>query len=1673
MVRYIYCSFFSSYISIINLTITLTTTYLTRILIYSTLTIIFTERRNFWKNHPDVTSLCAVLLQFIEDTNRKVRIDGESMSPTRPSESKSSSRSPSHKLRNKHHNNNNNTMMRQIYGLNYFNREVTENELALHSRFFTFPIDGDDTAKALKIEEDMSEESQKLLTESRKQRNKTEHMKVSGNDLIDIKSFQSSTTMDSIQAKRAKHLNLAQHLVNYSSNPKCNANTMPLTSISTFVSVSDTQDPLTATCAIIALSNIASYKHVREYMIENNLMHRISNIIPVSVGPSSAMATSLYFYYFSCDIETEDRVYNAGGQYIAANGMIIKNSLLQIISLKTLVNLMPGGDRLRITESFMKIIHLFLPENILPSEFDIATYDRDIALEYLPLLLSVTTFTNTHSTLLACDIFDLLAKTSIYAKETNDIDIAILTSQILITFLQVQDHHVTHIISNQNNYIYSIEKLFDIKNIIVIKNCMHSIAIMSGVNEMCDNVRDSEILAVVSHTIFSWEDLEPSVAYDAACYYSNICQTKIKSASSVTNSTDNDDNNNNDDDDNYLRNLVTNDKLALSLMALIAKSSSNFKAQQVAIFALQNLLTIRENCIDLCSSVLPTLLYLIELHQDYGAAQCVYNISCIKECIPILKENQVHLKSLEYYVMIAESQSSSLSSGSGSGSGSGDHNHNRNNHSSSPRQHHQHGSSGSNNTGIINLNVKCTFLDIICQMFYDKDIINDVIRHNIIEKLYDTIQIQPSSVIDNNNNKNNVIEDDDEDDEDGITDYGSVYDDNGEIASQREAAKLWPIVVKIALNVVDHCKVLTEKQRILIVGILKVMCVEGSPDDIIGKSSVVMAYLSLTLEDFSEVDNVLRSILSLSHADLVIESVSTILYNLTCSSKNADLLLKDDVYINIMINIMRNGRPETQINIAKAMRTLCSMSRCIELLTYTSRTIVNSALSDYIVIAILKTSSEEIKVVCSEAFYNMLTHIDTRQSLLKGDLWWAITRICRTDCMGIRLAAAKALLDLSQEYETSIALRDHHILSFIQDLVLGEHDLSFIDILIKATQNLCNFYKNQQDISDKDKDNESKNNNDELFGIKKESTTSSSSSLSLNLFAPHEFISLVKICTDALSKCVNIDTIRGVLIIMNNISVQRVNGWDQCFLEDCELIDSLKVSINTWNKDNQCRDLIANLLWNLTTSTFICTHISLFDLIPIINATYIEEYGENYPSTCEYLLGVLDHYVTVPTRKDNVSNTENDGSSRPNSSSSTTAPDTPSHKQHETTIHEGCTPKEILKVDLIYLLIYDAFGVGETNGSNPYSLSCRNVAMTLLAYIVDDMDQKRLTTDIIQGIFNEEYMNNNSLRDNLMVIVHVLSQHANAAGYLIDSHIFTVLYNLTIKLKTTNIALIKYCSCCIRNIGQHEDLVPRLVETININKLITHILEISLAENVSLDISFFLYYCQKYQLKNHYIINSEYALDTCAKIMDVWKGEGVQGDNTQISKVCKLVIGEILEKYSEGIFIEPGFVDSMFNEMTNGNFKAVADYVDTSKPRQLNITPLFESKNKNKNDFIFIGKLLNYYVTTSTIDTGLWKPYLVIKREKMVTEMLDKSIIIPASYIKMIPAATRIDSKWSKVEETHERLGLPLPVEIDQYFSNEIFSEQEDDYDNEIDMQGSYGGDNEFKSNVDEGKEMI
>jgi hypothetical protein len=209
------------------------------------------------------------------------------------------------------------------------------------------------------------------------------------------------------KAKIVKHRNLSTHLMNYSANPDLNKGTMSLKSIQTFINVADSDDPVTVSNCMIALSNVASSDHVRTLLFEVNALHKFTNMLHNIRGKAALRAAGLLFYYFSCDKETEDRVYNSCSSFLQANGAS-KEQETRLLSLYTLNNLLPCIDRARVADITMRIIHANF-------ENSIAGGDRAQLALFLLIMQNMCCFSNVHSTLLGLNVLELIAQAASFA----------------------------------------------------------------------------------------------------------------------------------------------------------------------------------------------------------------------------------------------------------------------------------------------------------------------------------------------------------------------------------------------------------------------------------------------------------------------------------------------------------------------------------------------------------------------------------------------------------------------------------------------------------------------------------------------------------------------------------------------------------------------------------------------------------------------------------------------------------------------------------------------------------------------------------------------------------------------------------------------------------------------------------------------------------------------------------------------------------------------------------------------------------------------------------------------------------------------------------------------------------------------------------------------------------
>jgi hypothetical protein len=233
-------------------------------------------------------------------------------------------------------------------------------------------------------------------------------------------------TVKAEASKLIKHRNLAAHLARFStsvdSNPAVKPANINTAAVQTFVNVAETTDPQVATYAIIGLSNISTHPFVRSILVEINAVHKFTSLIALLKGAQAQWAASLLFYYFSCETEIEDRIYNASISLLQSNGLQsggLQQSEGSVdffirtlrITLDTLSNLLPCLDRIRVTELIMNIIY----QHFMPNAQLTFGNSEAIIVRNLEIILNATAFSNTHATLLGHDILEVLVAMTSFA----------------------------------------------------------------------------------------------------------------------------------------------------------------------------------------------------------------------------------------------------------------------------------------------------------------------------------------------------------------------------------------------------------------------------------------------------------------------------------------------------------------------------------------------------------------------------------------------------------------------------------------------------------------------------------------------------------------------------------------------------------------------------------------------------------------------------------------------------------------------------------------------------------------------------------------------------------------------------------------------------------------------------------------------------------------------------------------------------------------------------------------------------------------------------------------------------------------------------------------------------------------------------------------------------------
>lgn len=1395
-----------------------------------------------------------VLHQHIEDTN-KVSRSGAELTPEKiaapPSGAKPSSLTMFNRQTTRFREDTDTKVgqLPQLYGEKHFGRDLTEKELEIQSKFDHFPDDPHYLEKDLHIEGVTSHD---VVWDERRRSQVKSKMNM-------MLAMHHGIKPEHVLEKLNKQRNLAEHLLNYSMQCSEEQPTLNIGSIGTFFSVGETEDKCTASLTMIALSNITSLKYVRDMMAEMNCMHKFSGIVALLHGPTSNYAASLLFYYLSLCQELEDRVFQVGNSLIANHASNSEDKHLRNVSLFTLMNLLPCLERLRVSEILCRTMTTYLQEHrecLLRDEPD-EDFADDMVSIFLPIVRGNVSFSNTHATLISHDMQDMVSAAAAYAIKFNHVEMARICSEIFLALFVTRDSPPVQQLVTEAAFTDIIANLLEFKDAYVLRYTIRAVTLLSGIPTLVTFVSEADVLGMVTTVVDTWTSLESEVVSDLAKFLSNICHAA--------------------GDKVAMRSLVTEDKLHVAIMQLMDSnfSGDNMPAKRDLCKALQNLLTVSDNCKELTSQVLDTLLTITETATDIAAATSIFNISCETECIADLMKSQVHFGLQHFYANTAD------------------------------------------------LEARDIFLSTILQLYRVDQCIVELYHNNIVETLHSSI-------------------------------------------TGHDTQSLWPNVIRIILYQVNCSDIeFTEKEMQMVIDLLNIMCHEDTADDIIGKAAVVLAYLSLTLEEVSTVAHLLSSLLDLSDNEVVEESVSVILYNFSCIDKGVDLLLSSESYIHMMIKLMRNGAADVKQNIAKTLRTLCTREKCLELLMALPPPPKpdpfgrgppvergNAPLADFIVIALLRASSDSAKVMCTQAFYNMLIHPNTRGELLEGELWWAITRLSKTDDEEILETTARALLDLTSEEQTCVALRDHHVITFVQEII-RDHSEAFMKACMRSVKNFS-----------------------------KAVTTP---------YNRHELASLITISLVIIEQSKDEDTLFLAFNALLLASSQSTAASVQDFV-DQHTVDILFKAIPAWKEHEGCCTAAAHLMWQLSR------HDSWVAQCPLKGTTdnavppiddVLETCYHHEPAASD----PMDRYVDILGTALNYQK-------------------------------RGAVTADALQDSKVFeKCIYDTLRSRKEYPENQTCVADQEAhSVTLLAFLLDSWCDSETSAVRIRGeglincIVHEHFFDDKGARNNIMMIVLELTQRAKFAHLLLDANFFNVLYRDVSNFTTGLDKQLVYCSTCLRNMALHKDLVPRLLtEVENLDKLVSFLVDSNPPKEVYVDVITFFYHAASYKFENDFIINSRFSLDTIDKINKATSDENVIA-------VGKYVIAKILEKYSKGVSVDPAFVQSMFVEITHGNATQVEHFIDGTLFKDLGMTlangELTVLHERSTRDPTWA-----YYKWETNDDE--WKPYLHQVRIPMATTLLDRSAGQPLPHTAYIDSDFLQLEQHSKIVAKYDHVANP------------------------------------------------
>ena len=385
---------------------------------------------------------------------------------------------------------------------------------------------------------------------------------------------------------------------------------------------------------------------------------------------------------------------------------------------------------------------------------------------------------------------------------------------------------------------------------------------------------------------------------------------------------------------------------------------------------------------------------------------------------------------------------------------------------------------------------------------------------------------------------------------------------------------------------IHHAPALTPTQQKSVIQILNNLTRTGKgvavPDEIARNAASILVFLSREDVALSDMETVLRKSLSASQGDAVMESASVALFNLAGRPENVQLLLKEDVYLYSILHMLRTRGSAIQEPMATVLRSMCADMACTDMVLRLG------LLSDLVVVALLRTSSVYLKSTFAQLFFNLLCHSAHRERLLREDTLWAMIRLTRTEVLEIRRLTLNTVFYLSSQPQFVRYLLQNSIFAFVGDLLQLGHE----EFLVSCAHVLNNVY-----------------------------------SIAASQLTVTEQISLLRACRHGLNKSVTIPVYRLVLKVCGLVLKSMDPVQAPQIVADVlngNLVIVMQTRAGLWNSDGLCARYTSQIICILTGHENFAKTVSLAELDRLLSTVLsCASLDEDDYSVCLHVLAVM------------------------------------------------------------------------------------------------------------------------------------------------------------------------------------------------------------------------------------------------------------------------------------------------------------------------------------------------------------------------------------------------------------------------------------------------------------------